>query len=45
MTAPIAEIVIQDTSYVAYYHGTIISKGKSLVKVSKALAQHIKGQQ
>ena len=45
LNTKVVEIIRIGTEYVAYYHGVVISKGKSLVRVSKALAQHIKGQQ
>ncbi len=44
MQVKVCEILIIGTEYVAYYHGKEVSKGKSIVKVSKALASFIKGQ-
>ncbi len=45
MIAPIAEIKLINTEYYAFLHGKEISRGKSLVKVTKALAAFVKGQQ
>ena len=45
MIAPVAEIKMVGVDYVAYVHDKEVSKGRSLVKVSKALASYIKGQQ
>jgi len=45
MITPVAEIVMVGVEYVAYVHGKEVSKGRSLVKVSKSLASYIKGQE
>jgi len=45
MQVKVAEIIMVGTEYLALYHGREVSKGKSLVKVSKSLAAYIKGQQ
>ena len=39
-----ANIDMVGTEYVAFFRGKEISRGKSLVKVSKALSAYIKGQ-
>ena len=44
MVNQVARIDMIGTEYVALYHGKEISRGKSIVKVSMALAKYIKGQ-
>jgi len=44
MNVKVAEIVIENTEYVAYYYNKEVSKGKSITKVSQKLAKYIQGQ-